>query len=160
MSEAYDMNYSKDSIQRYSNVDLFSTEGRMGRTRYFVLTSLLLALAVWVISILATSSSGLSLLNEVIVNGLIAITIFATMISMVYFTIQRCHDFNKVSGLALFAIVPLANFVFSMIPGTNGLNSYGEVPLPGKWFVKTAFFALIAVMIGLAIYAAYLFMQL
>ena len=152
MSQVYDLNYTNDSIQRYSDVDIFSTQGRMGRKHYFVFSIVLPLIAFWGIYSLAGFAKYLPIASNMIFNGLIAIAIFATIVSMVYLTIQRCHDFNKSSALALLAVIPFANIIFAMIPGTNGLNSYGEVPLPGNWFLKTAFYTLIALIIALAVY--------
>lgn len=154
MSQAHNLNYTNNFIQRYSDVDLFSMQGRMGRKRYFVLSIILPVITFWVISTIASLASQIPVASHAIYNASIAIAIFATMITMVYITIQRSHDFNKSSALALLAIIPFANIIFAMIPGTNGLNSYGEVPLPGNWLYKVSFYALIALLFGIVIYVS------
>jgi hypothetical protein len=40
-------------------------------------------------------------------------------------TIQRCHDFNMSGWLSLLMLVPLANLIFLIIPGTDGPNRFG-----------------------------------
>ncbi|MFW5427482.1 MAG: DUF805 domain-containing protein, partial [Methylophagaceae bacterium] len=68
-------------------------------------------------------------------------------------TIQRCHDFNTNSGLAMLAIIPFANIIFALIPGDNGLNSYGEAPEPASTITKVMTNLLSALLIGLVTYA-------
>jgi len=85
-----------------------------------------------------------------------AIMGFATLITaftLIRLTVQRCHDFNKSGWYAAFAIVPFANIVFALIPGTNGLNQYGEVPQPAGILFKILFYAVILICIALLAYA-------
>ena len=70
-------------------------------------------------------------------------------------TIQRCHDFNKSGWLAVLAIIPFANIVFALIPGTNGLNQYGEVPEPADKLTNVLFYILIAGSLALITFLVY-----
>lgn len=154
MSKDHYMNFSYNSIQRYSDVDVLSTQGRIGRKRYFVYSLVLPILVFWSIASVAALVSFLPIENTGIFSVIIGIAIFAAIFMQVHLTIQRCHDFNKGRALAVLAVIPLANIIFALIPGTNGLNSYGEVPVPSTWLFKTSFYALILLLIGLAVYAA------
>jgi len=153
MSQGYYMNYANDSIQRYSDVDALSTEGRIGRKRYFVYSIVLPILIFWAIATVAALASYLPIAGTAIFYAIIGIAVLAMMFMLVHLTIQRCHDFNKSGALAVLALIPFANIIFALIPGTNGLNSYGEVPVPATWLYKTSFYALIALLIGLAVFA-------
>lgn len=153
MSQDYNMNYINNSDQRYSDVDVLSTQGRIGRKRYFVYSTILPVLIFWAIATVAALASYLPFASNSVFYGIMGLGIIAAVWMMVHLTIQRCHDFNKSSSMAILAIVPFANVIFSLIPGTNGLNSYGEVPNPATWLFKISFYALILVLLGIAIYA-------
>ncbi len=154
MSQDYNMNYVSDSIQRYSDVDILSTQGRIGRKRYFVYSTVIPALVFWAIASVAGLVSYLPFTTTAIFYAIMGIAIIATMLMMVRLTIQRCHDFNKNSSVAVLALIPFANIIFALIPGTNGLNSYGEVPKPANWLFKASFYGLITLLIALAVFAA------
>ncbi|MGK0270291.1 MAG: uncharacterized membrane protein YhaH (DUF805 family) [Cocleimonas sp.] len=153
MSQDYNMNYINNSDQRYSDVDVLSTQGRIGRKRYFVYSTILPVLIFWAIATVAALVSYLPFASNSAFYGIMGLGIIATVWMMVHLTIQRCHDFNKSNSMAILAIVPFANVIFSLIPGTNGLNSYGEVPKPATWLFKFSFYAMIFFLLGIAIYA-------
>ena len=153
MSQDYNMNYTNDSIQRYSDVDVVSTQGRIGRKRYFVYSTILPALVFWAFATIGALVSYMPFASGSLFYGVIGIAIIAAVWMMVRLTIQRCHDFNQGKLLALLAVIPFANIVFALIPGTNGLNSYGEVPKPASWIFKLSFYALVLLLAGLAIFA-------
>ncbi len=153
MSQDYYMNNTTVSIQRYSDVDVLTTQGRIGGKRYFVYSNVLPVLIFWAISSIAALASYLPFASSAIFYAIMGIAIFGTMFMAVHLTIQRCHDFNKSGALAVLALIPFANIVFALIPGTNGLNSYGEVPKPTTKLFQFSFYALILLLIGLAVYA-------
>ena len=153
MSQDYNMNYTNDSIQRYSDVDVLSTQGRIGRKRYFVYSTIFPALVFWAIATIGALVSYLPMVNESLFYGILGVALFAAAWMLVHLTIQRCHDFNRGNSLAFLAVIPFANIVFALIPGTNGLNSYGEVPMPASWVFKVIFYALILLLVGLGIFA-------
>lgn len=152
MSQDYTMNYADQTVQRYSDVDVFSTEGRIGRKRYFVYSIIIPAIIFWGIASIATFLSYLPVVNTQIYYGFVGVAIVAALIAMVMLTIQRCHDINKHGSLAVLALIPLANIVFSLIPGTNGLNQYGETPKPTSSVFKIGFYVLIIAILGLGVY--------
>lgn len=151
------MNISNNSLQRYSDVDALSTQGRIGRTHYFVYSIVLPMIIFWGIASLAGLFSFLPIASTSISYTIIGIAIFAMLLMLVRLTIQRCHDFNQSGALAVLALIPLSNIVFALIPGTNGLNQYGEVPKPANTMLKTVLYALLALFL---VAAAYISVQL
>ncbi len=147
-------NYSDDmktllqqnSFQRYSEIDLFSTQGRMGQKHYFVYSIVIPFLLFWSIASLAGLLTHLGSIATQVSYFLLGIAIISGLFITIRFTIQRCHDFNRTGWLAIFAVIPLANIIFALIPGDNGLNQYGEVPEPANGLFKFFFYALIFVL--------------
>jgi uncharacterized membrane protein YhaH (DUF805 family) len=114
--------------ERFSEVRLFSPAGRLGRVRY-IGYSVGLTLVFYVIMGLGmgiAAAIGVDLLGVVIMIA----AIVAMLVVMVILTIQRSHDFDMSGWLTLLVIVPLANFLFWIIPGTKGPNRYGDPPPP------------------------------
>ena len=111
------------ATQRYSEIDFTSLNGRMGRKHYFFYSTAIPFILFWVFT--NTASIIVKLGNPSIDSALLGLTITASIVWLVSITIQRCHDFNANSWLSVFAVIPFANLVFSLIPGDSGLNSYG-----------------------------------
>jgi len=153
MSQDYIMNYTNDSAQRYSDVDALSTQGRLGRKRYFVYSVVLPLLIFWGVASFATVASYLPLVGTSMFYLILGVSIVATACILICLTVQRCHDFNKKGYWAIFSLIPLANIIYALIPGTNGLNSYGEVPVPEGRLLKTIFYILLIALAALVIYA-------
>ncbi len=128
----------QNNQQRYSTVDIFSTEGRIGRQTYFVYSIILPALLLLVLGSVAGMISKIGGTASLVSYALLAVSLVAVLLLVVRLTIQRCHDFNAASGFALLAMIPFANIIFSLIPGNNGLNSYGEAPEPVSTLIKVA----------------------
>ena len=157
------MNFNDDIQQRYSEVDLFSTQGRIGRRTYFVFSVLIPFICVSILASIAgviaklTSTSSLGNTLAYILLGLALITLVGITVRL---TIQRCHDFNKPGWVALFALIPFANIIYALIPGNNGLNSYGEPPEPPSTFVKIGVILIALLLVGLAAYIGYRYFNL
>ena len=124
--------------QRYSEVDLLSVEGRIGRMLYFFYTSVVPFIFLFIFStvagIISKAGSSASMISYLLLGAAVVTIIFM----VIRLTIQRCHDFNKPGWMAIFALIPLVNIIYALIPGTNGLNKYGEPPAPESTFIKTA----------------------
>ena len=146
-------NTMKDTSLRYSVVNIFSTEGRVGRQTYFVYSIVLPFLLFLVLSGVLGLVKKLNIVPNVLFYGLFTASVIAVLYLIVRLTIQRCHDFNAKSALALFAVIPFANIIFALIQGDNGLNSYGEAPKPASTFDKVATKILSALIIALMAYA-------
>jgi uncharacterized membrane protein YhaH (DUF805 family) len=116
------MEISSDSNDPPQDVKIFSFKGRMGRVRYIV------------------NLMGIHLFVAVIEAGLQAAGVeflsfalgAAYLVMFVILTIQRCHDFNTTGWLSMLAIIPLVNFIFWFIPGTNGVNRWGNKTPPNS----------------------------
>jgi uncharacterized membrane protein YhaH (DUF805 family) len=77
-------------------------------------------------------------------------------------TIQRCHDFNASGWLSLLILIPLANLIFIIIPGTDGPNDYGGPTPPNSvgvlivaWLLPVMFFVGIIAAVTLPAYQDY-----
>jgi uncharacterized membrane protein YhaH (DUF805 family) len=115
---------NNDSNDIPQDVKIFSVRGRIGRVRYIV------------------NLMGLYLFVGVIAAGLQAIGIKSDFLSLVLgalylvmlvmLTVQRCHDFNTSSWLSILIIIPVVNFIFWFIPGTDGANRWGNKTPPNS----------------------------
>lgn len=63
-------------------------------------------------------------------------------------TIQRCHDFNASGWVSLLVLVPLANLIFMIIPGTRGPNRFGAPTPPNSAGVLVAAWLLPALFVA------------
>ena len=117
--------------------NLFKTNGRLNRLRYFKRSVGILIL--YVILLIATAaiffepSSG-----DVAATGLILIVGLSILlpIGSICLTIRRLHDLNLTGWLCLLMTVPAVNTAFwiytTFAPGTFGANQYGGDPLEGQ----------------------------
>lgn len=110
---------------------LFSTNGRIGRRDYALLTGIyfLLSILLFIISYIAYES----VLDVICIFALLCIGIFQNIILFV----KRLHDFD-ISGYWWFlffflnlitcgVLSYLVAIVFCCIPGTEGVNRFGKV---------------------------------
>lgn len=135
--------------QRYSKVDLFSAKGRIGKKSYLFYSTITLIISAWAI---ASILGLLPLTNNYMQLYLLSAVIAIAISSLAYLTIQRCHDFDKNGWLAIFAVIPFANFFFGSIPSTNGLNRYGEPPESASSIITITNVVLILVLISTVAY--------
>jgi len=119
-----------DDGSEYGALKIYTDKGRLGRLRYMVysfglfLVVIIVATALYFIPKAGPILSGIS----VIIAFLISLNL----------TIQRCHDFNSSSFLALAVMifVPIASVIFFVIPGTKEKNKYGLQPPPNTTPIK------------------------
>jgi len=125
---------------RYSKVDLFSLKGRMGR-RYYLFYSMIPLIFLWAVFKLMGFNQGMNVNSEsLFVLSLTTAFVFSIL---VYLTIQRCHDFDKSAWYAILVIIPFSNLIYASIESTNGLNRYGEIPVPAPMLIATANYLLL-----------------
>ncbi len=148
------------NTQRYSEVDLFSTQGRIGRRQYFFYSIIVPFVFFWIFASIAGVLSRIGSDVNKLSFLLLGLAILSVIFMMIRLTIQRCHDFNASGWMAIFAIIPLANIVFAMIPGNNGLNSYGEAPEPASSFISSAIIVLIALLSVLVFFSFLYFLKI
>ena len=158
-SNTMNMQFENNTLQRYSEVDLFSTDGRIGRKRYFLYSVVLPFILFWSLASIAgvlVHMGSVATLASYVILGLAGL---AMIFMLVRLTIQRCHDFNKSGWLSVLAVIPFANIVFALVPGTNGLNQYGEVPQPANKVINGLFFLLLLELTVLAVMIVYQFVS-
>lgn len=112
----------------FSNIDILSAKGRLGRVRYIAYSigiGFLINILASLLSALVTSLGGESVGIMVYLGGMAAAIWLHALLS-----VQRAHDFNTTGWLAILAFIPLLNFIFWFVPGTNGDNRFGRKTPP------------------------------
>lgn len=137
---------------RYSNVQILSANGRIGRFEYFFYSIIIPFLVFWIIAALAGISSRFGELGGAIAYVLLAAGFCAALIIYVQLTIQRCHDFNASGWLALLLILPFANIIFWLIPGNPVVNRFGGRPRPPSKLLRLGAGLLLLVLVAGATY--------
>jgi len=148
----YGNNINQADQQRYSVVDVFSTDGRIGRQDYFVYSIILPFALLLILGSIAGLISKLGSAASALSYALLAVSVIAVLLMVVRLTIQRCHDFNASGWFAVFAMIPFANIVFALIQGNNGLNSFGEAPEPPSLSIKIATIVIAGILIATVAY--------
>jgi uncharacterized membrane protein YhaH (DUF805 family) len=145
----------EDARESFQAVRVFSVSGRIGRARYILYTMGLPML----IMLPAAFVSGF--LGQAGVAVLAVAWVVLVVLSFML-TIQRSHDFNMSGWFSLLWLVPLANFAFWFIPGTDGPNRFGaRTPrsgtgvLLGVWIVPLIFVMGIAAAVAIPAYQDY-----
>jgi len=138
--------------QRYSEVDLLSIDGRIGRLRYFFYSIILPFLVFWVLAAIAGVSSTVGTFGQVFAYILLAAAIGAALILLFQLTIQRCHDFNVSGWLASLILIPFGTVIFCLMPGSKHINRYGEPPEPTTKGVRVGAYILFIILIAVLTY--------
>ncbi len=118
-------------------LNLFSSQGRIGRVRYLTYSFGLSILCFIVAGVVAALTGPLAL-------GLGYATVFYLHIML---AIKRSHDFNTSGWLSLLVFVPIINLAFLFIPGTDGPNRFGNKTAPNG----SAGVVLIGLIVGVAV---------
>ena len=129
-----------DAGEEFQPVRVFAVSGRIGRARYIVY-SIVLSLLIMFVAGLATA-----LLGPLGV-AVMALAYIALIVVSIMLTIQRSHDFNMSGWLSLLMLIPLANLIFLIIPGTDGPNRFGGPTPPNSLGVLIAAWFLPAIMV-------------
>ena len=135
-----------DAAEDFQPVRILAVSGRIGRVRY-VVYSFMITLALMLVAGMAVAFLG-TFGMVVLVAAYIAMVVVSFML-----TIQRSHDFNMSGWFSLLALVPLVNFIFWFIPGTEGPNRFGARTPPNSTLVLVGVWTLPIVFIG-AMFAA------
>ena len=162
LKDSSSLGLSNELQERYSDVDIFSTQGRIGRRSYFVYSIVLPFICFSVIASIAGiignfrdhSLGSISNIANIASYALLAFATVTLFLIIVRLTIQRCHDFNASGWLAILSLIPFANIIFSLVSGNNGLNSYGEAPKPPSTFVKIGVIILTLLLIAFVVFSA------
>jgi uncharacterized membrane protein YhaH (DUF805 family) len=109
-------------------IKIFSAKGRIGRVRYIGYSiGLTVLIAMLIGGLGGVLAAAVSPGAAVAVAGVGYIFMFVVMFLL---TIQRAHDFNSTGWLSLLSLIPLVNFIFWFIPGTEGENRFGKQTPP------------------------------
>ncbi|MFZ2266831.1 MAG: DUF805 domain-containing protein [Azonexus sp.] len=109
-------------------LNLFSSEGRIGRIRYLAYSMGLFIPTMLIGGVLsAITTSGIPM-----ILAYVAVLYFNIMLA-----IKRSHDFNASGWASLLVLLPLINFLFLFVPGTDGPNRFGNKTAPNgsAWIV-------------------------
>jgi uncharacterized membrane protein YhaH (DUF805 family) len=135
-------------IEKYNKLNLFATDGRIGRSVYFFFSFILPTLFFWIIAAIAGQVSQLGDTGNNIAYILIGFALLISLVLLLRLTVQRIHDFNKTGWLALLILVfPPIIILYWLKSGTKNINSYGKLSPPlskrFKWLVALLFFMLL-----------------
>ena len=159
MSATVDFDKYQDGVPAvnstpYSNVQILSIEGRIGRFEYFFYSLILPFLIFWIIAALAGIASHFGELGGAIAYVLLAAGLCAALIIHVQLTIQRCHDFNASGWLAVLVILPLASLLFWLVPGNTANNKYGYPPRPPSSLLRKGAALLLLILVAVVTFLA------
>jgi len=150
----YHTGVSAMSSTQYSNIQVLSTEGRIGRFEYFFYSLILPFLVFWIIAAMAGIASHFGELGGAIAYVLLAAAFCAALIIYIQLTIQRCHDFNASGWLAVLAILPLASILFWLIPGSKTGNRFGYPPRPASSLMRKGVALLLLILVAVITFVA------
>jgi uncharacterized membrane protein YhaH (DUF805 family) len=127
-----------EALPEFSELKVFSVQGRIGRLRFlaWTLASLLVAAAVGGVIGLSLFTGDRLVLGGLffIIGGLIYLYVAIAI------TVQRLHDLGWSGWLCLLSLVPFVGSVFpillAVLPGNTGANRYGAPPPPNSTAVK------------------------
>lgn len=127
-----------EALPEFSELNVFSVQGRIGRLRFlaWTLVSLLVAAAVAGVIVLSLFTGEHFMLGSLF--GMVAV--FAYLYVNITISVQRLHDLGWSGWLWLLNLVPLVGSVFpiliTVMPGNTGANRYGAPPPPNSTAVK------------------------
>lgn len=136
-------------IDKYNKLNLFAMDGRIGRSAYFFFSFILPTLFFWIIVAIAGQISHIGDSGKTTAYLLIGLALIIALVLLLRLTVQRIHDFNKTGWLALLILAfPPVVLLYWLIPGTEGINSYGKPspPLPKlfQWLTIVVFILLLS----------------
>ena len=110
--------------------DIFTTEGRLNRLRYFkymVILALVAGISTFVMSCMATFLTGDH--ESVLVSMVMTFWGIVGSVGNIMMIIRRLHDLDKSGWFVLVVMIPVIGLIFSIYlffaPGTVGYNRYG-----------------------------------
>ncbi|QNH07357.1 DUF805 domain-containing protein [Pseudomonas sp. B11D7D] len=125
-----------EQLPQYSELKVFSVNGRIGRVRYLGWTMAMLLCMLPLMLLFAGASAMSSVLGTLIMG----VGVIAMIVIGVFIGVQRLHDMGWSGWLWLLNFVPVIGTVFALlmliIPGTQGVNRYGPPPPPNSTGVK------------------------
>ncbi len=117
------------TMNKYSKLNLFGTQGRLGRLIYFLFSFIIPTSIFWIIASIAGQLYQRGIISSQIAYGLILLAFITALAFLIMLTIQRSHDLNKSGWLSvLLLLFPPLISVFWLMPGSKGFNNYREPP--------------------------------
>jgi uncharacterized membrane protein YhaH (DUF805 family) len=121
-----------EQLPQYSELKVFSVNGRIGRVRYLGWTMAMLLCMLPLLLVFAGASAISSILGTLIMG----VAVIAMIVVGIFIGVQRLHDMGWSGWLWLLNFVPVVGTVFALlmliIPGTQGANRYGPPPPPNS----------------------------
>jgi len=155
-AEIASYNYSEPtqeiSFQRYSKLKLFSTKRRIGPFAYFFYSFMIPFTLFWVMAALAGIVGKFGEIGSMAAYLLLAAGIVSALLVFFQLTIQRCHDINVSGWFSLLVFIPFAVLLFWLMPGSRGLNKYGDAAKPPSTLLKIGATLLIAALVATITY--------
>ncbi|XHS77905.1 DUF805 domain-containing protein [Burkholderiaceae bacterium UC74_6] len=102
-------------------LNMFSSEGRIGRLRFLAYSTGSAFLA----KLLAAFLGPVSIIIAIVYLWFAVIT-----------GIKRCHDTGASGWWSILTIIPLVSFIWAFIPGDKGENRFGPPPPPNTLGVR------------------------
>ena len=120
----------------YSELKVFTTQGRIGRLRYLAWSMALMAVALGLMLIASTTFAASAVLG-MIVTGVLGI---GFLLVSVQIGVQRLHDLGWSGWLMLLYLIPVVGTFFPLVvllmPGNTGVNRFGPPQPPNSSAVK------------------------
>jgi len=125
-----------DVLPDYSELRVFSVQGRIGRLRYLAWSLVLMVAG------LAAAAFCASIMMASLVGGGLCATVAAVafLIISIQIGVQRLHDVGWSGWLLLLNVIPVVGTVFPIlmvvVPGNTGANQFGPPSPPNNRSVK------------------------
>lgn len=151
----------------YGNINIFSTNGRLGRVRYFAYGLLIALGAMVLVGVMGGIGAALGENGGgIVILGGTALVYLAMLFVSVMLGIQRLHDLDKSGWLFLLFLIPLVNIILALYllfgRGSEGENRFGNPPPPNStgivivaWIAGILYVGSIIATIALPSYVAY-----
>ncbi|WP_137820045.1 DUF805 domain-containing protein [Pseudomonas sp. 2FG] len=119
-------------LPEFGELNVFTTDGRIGRLRYLGWGMAMMLIAIPVFGIVM---AGMALSD--LLGGLLAVIAVITLVVIsVFIGVQRLHDIGWSGWLLLLNLIPVVGSVFSLlmllVPGSNDANRFGPPPPPNS----------------------------
>lgn len=116
-------------VEEYQEIEMWSSNGRIGRLRYLAYSFGSLILAGFIAQILTRFMGA----PGTIIAGLVSL---ATLAFCVLAAIKRSHDMDWSGWTVLVAWIPFVGLIWVFKGGTEGTNEYGAPPPPNTTGVR------------------------
>ena len=129
----------QQETEKFAQIRIFSTKGRLGRLRYIAYAFTLMFIAQ-ILVVVGTPSIIVATSDGPASSALIFAVFSCAAVLGLMLGMQRCHDLDKSGWLILLSLIPIINFFFTLYlifaPGTQGANRFGMPPPPNTLVVK------------------------